>query len=211
MAEGEPQPTPPTGGWWRRQGAALARWLHIYLSMASFGILFFFAVTGITLNHADWFYGDTPQPVQSKGRVERAWVKAGDAASVAKLEIVEHLRSRHRIHGALAEFRIEDAQCAVSFRGPGYNAEAFISRETGEYELSETRMGWVAVLNDLHKGRDSGRAWSWVIDLSAGLMVLVSLTGLVLLLFLRRRRASGLWLAAAGALVAWLIYYLLVP
>jgi uncharacterized protein len=211
MPEGGAQPKPPTGGWWRRQGAALARWLHIYLSMASFGILFFFAVTGLTLNHADWFYGDTPQPAQSRGRVERAWVKAGDAASVAKLEIVEHLRSRHRIHGALAEFRVEDAQCAVSFRGPGYNAEAFINRETGEYELSETRMGWVAVLNDLHKGRDSGRAWSWVIDLSAGLMVLVSLTGLILLLFLRRRRASGLWLAAAGAVVAWLVYYLLVP
>jgi hypothetical protein len=29
----------------------VSRWLHIYLSMASFGILFFFAVTGLTLNH----------------------------------------------------------------------------------------------------------------------------------------------------------------
>lgn len=211
MPEGETQITPPAGGWWRRQGAALARWLHIYLSMVSFGILFFFAVTGITLNHADWFYGDTPQPAQSKGRLERQWVKPGDAASVAKLEVVEHLRSRHRVHGELAEFRVEDGQCAVSFRGPGYNAEAFINRETGEYELNETRMGFVAVLNDLHKGRDSGRAWSWVIDLSAALMVLVSVTGLVLLLFLRRRRASGLLLAAVGAVAAVVIYVWLVP
>ena len=36
----------------RRQGA---RWLHIYGSMASFAVVLFFAVTGLTLNHQDWF------------------------------------------------------------------------------------------------------------------------------------------------------------
>ena len=40
---------------WKRQLASLSRWLHIYLSMVSFGVLFFFAVTGLTLNHTDWF------------------------------------------------------------------------------------------------------------------------------------------------------------
>ena len=40
---------------WKRRTAIAARWLHIYLSMVSFAILFFFAVTGITLNHAEWF------------------------------------------------------------------------------------------------------------------------------------------------------------
>ena len=36
---------------WKRQMMIVSRWLHIYLSIASFGILFFFAVTGLTLNH----------------------------------------------------------------------------------------------------------------------------------------------------------------
>ncbi|HLK64387.1 MAG TPA: hypothetical protein VKU19_13160 [Bryobacteraceae bacterium] len=35
-----------TQSFWKRQFMILSRWLHIYLSMASFGILFFFAVTG---------------------------------------------------------------------------------------------------------------------------------------------------------------------
>ena len=30
------------------------RWVHIYVSMLSFAALFFFAVTGITLNHPSW-------------------------------------------------------------------------------------------------------------------------------------------------------------
>ena len=38
----------------RRRTATVTRWLHIYLSMASFGILFVFAITGLTLNHVEW-------------------------------------------------------------------------------------------------------------------------------------------------------------
>jgi hypothetical protein len=39
---------------WKKNTASIARWLHIYLSMISFVIILFFAVTGLTLNHADW-------------------------------------------------------------------------------------------------------------------------------------------------------------
>ena len=42
---------------WKRRLAKYSRWLHIYASMTSFVIVFFFAVTGWTLNHADRFSG----------------------------------------------------------------------------------------------------------------------------------------------------------
>ena len=38
---------------------------------------------------------------------------------------------------------------------------------SGRYELMETRMGFAAVMNDLHKGRDTGRAWARLIDVSS--------------------------------------------
>ena len=139
--------------------------------MASFGVLFFFAATGITLNHTEWF-GNRQSVTQRKGNVDLNWLKGKD---VAKLEIVEHLRATG-VKGALSDFRIDSGQIGVSFKGPAYTADAFIDRETGKYDLTETRMGFVAVINDLHKGRDSGRAWSLVIDLSAALMVFVSLS-----------------------------------
>ncbi len=197
----------------RRQVASASRWLHIYLSMVSFAILFFFAVTGLTLNHAEWFSGE-PKSVQQKGRIELKWVKAADAAdanAVNKLEVVEFLRRTHGIKGALTDFRVDDAQCNVSFKGPGYAADTFINRDNGEYELTETRMGFVAVINDLHKGRDSGRSWSFIIDASAVLMTLVSLTGMVLIWFVKRRRFSGLILAVVGGLICYLIYLIWVP
>lgn len=191
---------------WKRKLAAISRWLHIYLSMASFAVLFFFAVTGLTLNHTEWF-GDKQSVTQRKGSVDLKWVKTENPA---KLEIVEQLRSTG-VKGALSDFRIDGPQIGVSFKGPAYTADAFIDRETGKYDLTETRMGFVAVINDLHKGRDSGRAWSWVIDLSAVLMTLVSLSGLVLIFYLHKRRASGLIALASGAVLCWLIYMVWVP
>ena len=174
--------------------------------MLSFGVLFFFAVTGLTLNHSDWF-SSAQQSVQVKGKLNPAWLKG----NVSKLEVVEYLRQKHHVSGALSDFRIDDAQCSVSFKGPAYTADTFIDRATGAYDLTETRMGFVALINDLHKGRDSGRAWAWVIDLSAVLMVLVSLSGLVLIFYLQKRLVSGLLTLAGGSLACYFSYWYWVP
>ena len=191
---------------WKRQLMIAARWLHIYLSMASFGILFFFAVTGLTLNHADWF-AQQEHTVQLRGSVEKKYL----TNDVAKLELVEYLRNAHGIHGAVKDFRVEDRDCSIAFKGPGYAADVLIDRATGHYELTETRMGLFAVLNDLHKGRDTGAAWAWMIDLSAVLMTLVSLSGLLLIFFLQKKRFSGLIVAAAGTVLCYLAYLAWVP
>jgi len=197
----------PTNPLWKRKLASVSRWLHIYLSMVSFAVVFFFSVTGITLNHQDKF-SSAQSSKQYKGAVQLVWITG---ANIDKLATVEHLRKTHAIHGAVADFRIEDAQLTVSFKGPGYAADAFIDRKTGKYEVNETRMGWVAIINDLHKGRDSGRSWAWVIDLSAGLLVLVSFTGIILLFYLTKKLASGLMAGFAGALVCYLVYAIWVP
>jgi hypothetical protein len=174
--------------------------------MASFAVLFFFAVTGLTLNHSNWFDGQE-RTSQLKGTVDAKWV----GPNVAKLEIVEYLRKAHHITGAMHDFRVDDTQCAVSFKGPGYTADTTIDRQTGAYELSETRMGFIAVVNDLHKGRDSGTVWAAIIDISAVLMTLVSLTGFVLIFFMLKRRSSGLIVFAMGAAAVVVLYCKWVP
>jgi hypothetical protein len=63
-------------------------------------------------------------------------------------------------------------------------------------------------MNDLHKGRDTGTAWSWVIDVSAIFLVLISLSGLILLLFIKKKRISGIILAIIGLFLICLIYKL---
>jgi hypothetical protein len=191
---------------WKRRIARWSRWLHIYLSMVSFVIVFFFAATGLTLNHQQWF-AKQQRTAQYKGQLDPKWL----AGNVAKLEIVEYLRSHHKLSGAVNEFRVEDGQSSVSFKGPGYEATVFIDRQSGAYDVTETRMGIAAVMNDLHKGRDSGKAWGWLIDASAVFMTFVSVSGIVLLLFLQKRRFSGIMAGTAGAVLCYVAYVLWVP
>ena len=215
----------------RRVTASTSRFLHLYLSMLSFAVVLFFAATGITLNHPDWFssqiktivhHGVAPhqmlgshpaaEPDNPGNKTTRSEaVNANSEAGVDKLGLVEMLRSREGIHGAVSDFSVDDSQIEISFKAPGYSADAFIDRDNGKYDLTETRNGIVAVMNDLHKGRDSGRAWAWVIDLSAGLLVLVSLTGLILIWFMHKRRVKGLLLAVTGALLCLAMYKIFVP
>jgi len=181
------------------------RWLHIYLSMISFALVLFFAVTGLTLNHADKFTGEL-HTQQRKGKLDPAWTNSKDTTKINRLNIVEHLRRTNGIHGSLNDFRIDDDQLTIAFKGPGYAADVFITRATGAYDLTITTTGWIGVVNDLHKGRDTGNGWSVFIDIAALLLTLVSITGLLLILFLKKRRLSGLAVAAAGLLISWLIY-----
>ena len=110
--------------------AKLMRWLHIYLSMFGLAAVLFFSVTGITLNHPDWAFGQVERRREAEGpgrhqmgrprrRVGRfaGGCRFRPAGQVAKLEVVEHLRKTHAIRGALAEFRVDDTECMVSFKG----------------------------------------------------------------------------------------------
>lgn len=191
----------------KRRTAVLIRWLHIYLSMLSFAIVFFFAVTGLTLNHADRFV-DQLHTVQQKGQIDTSWTGGGgkDTTRVDKLKVVEWLRRQNNVKGYCSDLRIDEEQVSISFKGPGYAADAFINRATGKYDLTVTTAGFVGVINDLHKGRDTGSTWSVFIDASAILLALVSLTGLILILFLKKKRLAGLLVATAGLALAWLVY-----
>jgi hypothetical protein len=194
----------------KKRTAAFSRWLHLYLSMFSFLIVLFFAVTGLTLNHTEWFDG---KEIENKfeGNLPVEWVKTDDTSRIKKLEIVELLRKHYHISGYVSDFYIQDEECAVSFKGPGYSADAFINREDGTFQLTELKLGVFAVLNDLHKGRDSGKSWGLLIDISAIFLTIVSLSGLVMLFFLKKKRMNALLIALVGAVICYLVYKIWVP
>ena len=197
------------------------RWLHIYVSMFGLAAVLFFSVTGLTLNHPDWF-GEPERRVSAQGQMAPEWLRPGvpvgsaaaetdEPQQVAKLEIVEYLRNAHGIRGAVAEFQVDERECTVTFKGPGYAADAFIDRETGHYDLTQTIHGFVAVINDLHNGRDTGKAWSAVIDVSAIGLAVISLTGLVLLFYLKRKRVSGPLVVVGGAVAVGAVVMFFAP
>jgi hypothetical protein len=191
-----------------RKMAMLMRWLHIYLSMVSFAIVFFFAVTGLTLNHADKFVKN--HETTEKGKMNAAWTNSPDTNKIDKLHIVEYLRETHHIRATVGDLWIDENEIRVPFRGPAFAADAVINRDKGTYELTSTSAGFIGFINALHQGRDTSQVWSVVIDVAAVLLTLVSLTGMVLLLYLKKKRFSGLLVAALGLLLAYLMYKLFI-
>jgi hypothetical protein len=207
-----------------RAGGSVAywvRWLHTYLSLFAFAALLFFAVTGLTVNHPDWFYqgvrstevsGSLPAKLAQNFATATQETPAATSISPAvQSQCIEFLRRQHHVGGTVSEFRTDDIESVVAFKGPGYSAEAVVDRQTGQFRLTESKHGIVSVINDLHKGRDSGAAWSLVIDLSAVLMVIASVTGIWLVLYLKRRVAAGLITAAIGTIALAAVYWLCVP
>ncbi len=197
-------PKPGFGARLRRRTAIVARWLHIYLSMVSFAVILFFAVTGFTLNHVDQLSTE-PKITQASGNMPHQWLKP-NTGEPDKIAILDHLRQTNHLRGEVADYRVDDRQIAVSFKGPGYSADAFIDRDSNRYDVTETSSAMLDVINDLHRGRNTGKAWSVVVDGSAILLTLVSLTGLLLIFFVYKKRTAGLILVALGALVSWIVY-----
>lgn len=181
------------------------RWIHIYTSMISLLVVLFFALTGITLNHPEWTFGGREVQTKYQGTLKPESVVDG---KVQWLAVVEQLRAEHPVRGAAADMRVDGDEGSLSFKAPGNTSDCFFNIKNREYDLSITAQGLVGVMNDLHRGRDSGSAWAWVVDVSGVFLTVISLTGLGILFYLKKSRVAGFSLAAAGIIVIAVLAYL---
>ena len=165
------------------------RWLHTYTSMISLLVVLFFALTGITLNHPDWAFGSSEVRREVTGTLPKGWISGSE---VNWLTVAEELRAQQGLKGRAGETRVDGNEASISFLGPGYSADTYIDTATGQYTTTVLAQGGVAVLNDLHKGRDTGGAWKWLIDLRGGVLTLVAVTGIGILLYLKKTRRQAL-------------------
>ena len=78
-------------------------------------------------------------------------------------------------------------------------------RQCGHITSETTRRGWIAYLNDLHKGRNAGGAWGWFLDIFAGACILFTFTGFLLLQLHSRHRPSTWPIVAGGVAIPTLI------
>lgn len=166
---------------WMQQ---LRRW-HWISSAVSLAGLLLFAATGITLNHADGI-GAEPRVVTRHATMPPTLV-AGLAAvpeegkaplPAPTREWVEQTLSV-KVAGRGAEWSPDEAYLALP--RPGGDAFLSIDRQTGAVAYEQTSRGPVALLNDLHKGRDTGPIWQGFIDVFAGACLVFAATGLFLL------------------------------
>jgi hypothetical protein len=189
----------------------LNRSLHIYISMFALLLVLFFSVTGVFLNRPEWFDLDQPIPSDREGSVPTHVLETkGDQRPLA---MVEYLRANLGARGQMTSFEDEPDldEIRIQFTGPGRRGEFLINKKDGKTQIHEEVSNSLSVLSDLHKGKGSGGPWKLLIDISAILLVFISLTGIILWVVLPKRRKLGIISLVAGTVVSIAIYWWLVP
>ncbi|MBA1264016.1 PepSY-associated TM helix domain-containing protein [Stutzerimonas sp. NM35] len=189
----------------------LRQWHWISSALCLVGMLLF-AVTGITLNHA--------AQIEAKPKIIEHTASLPESLQQQLLSDQPGVGLPNDLRGWLEqELGIDlagrdaewsDGELYVALPRPGGDAWLSLVLETGELEYESTDRGWISYLNDLHKGRNTGTAWSWFIDIFAAACVVFSLTGLLLL----QRHAGGrptTWpLVGAGLVIPLLLALLFI-
>lgn len=168
--------------------------------MFSLLAILFFALTGITLNHPDWKFTNTETKRELKGQLPQGWKKGG---KVDLFRVGEFLRSHDGVRGSAdpPDLRDDDDEGTLSYKAPGYTADCVFNVKTGSYDLTITSQGFIGMMNDFHRGNSASAGWRWVIDFSGALLTVVALTGLSLLVYLKKLRTTALVAMGVGALI----------
>jgi uncharacterized protein len=186
---------------WLRQ---MRQWHWISAAVCLIGTLLF-AVTGITLNHASKIESkpvtqavSRTLPPELLAELKAIAPKNGQALPPA---VVDWIRRQMPTPLAARETEWSAQEIYVSLPRPGGDAWLSVDLGSGEVRYERTDRGWVSYLNDLHKGRNTGLAWSLFLDVFAVACVVFCLTGLVLLQLLSETRPSTWPLVGLGLAV----------
>jgi hypothetical protein len=204
----------PQRAYWLK---TLHQWHWISSALCLLGMLLF-SVTGITLNHSAQIEAKpqvSTQAAQLPAELQMQLAKLDpEAAGKAKTALPPDLQQWMKdqlsldISGRDVEWSPDDAYIALP--RPGGDAWVRIDRASGVVEFESTSRGWVSYLNDLHKGRNTGTAWSWFIDIFAAACLIFSLTGLFILKMHAGNRPSTWPIVGLGVLIPFLLAILFI-
>ena len=196
--------------WWLKN---LHQWHWISSALCLLGMLLFSA-TGITLNHARQIEAKpqvtTRTAVLPESLLAVARQAAQQEAATLPMELSRWLESTWSVRSSGRVPEWTDGELYLSLPQPGGDAWLSVDTATGAATYEATDRGWIAYLNDLHKGRNTGPWWSWFIDLFAVAALVFSLSGLFLLQMHARQRATTWPVVGLGVIVPVLIALLLI-
>ena len=185
-------------------------WISAAISLAG---MLLFAVTGITLNHASQIEAKATR-MELSARMPAALltsVKQQDSKAPSMPEpALRWVEQEFELKLTGRSYERSDDEIYYALPQPGGDAWLSLDLTSGEVNHERTDRGWISYLNDLHKGRHTGTAWSGFIDVIAIACVVFSITGIVLLQVHAKRRPSTWPLVVGGLLVPFIFAVLFI-
>lgn len=199
----------------------LHEWHWISSAICLIGMLLF-AFTGITLNHAG--------QIESKPRVEtresqmppellpplqalQASLKdkpKSEASPEFPAPVAAFIRSEMKVDVSGRAVEWSDDEAYVPMPRPGGDAWLRVDLKEGAIEYESTDRGWISYINDLHKGRNTGGAWSLFLDVFAVGCLVFCITGLLILKMHSERRPLTWPMVGLGLVIPALLALLLI-
>ncbi|QEL65012.1 hypothetical protein OTERR_15360 [Oryzomicrobium terrae] len=197
----------------RRAGwlKTLHHWHWISSAVCLLGMLLF-SVTGITLNHAADIAA-RPQVEQRTAQLPAellTTLERNQATAPLPAALQPWLRDTLAVNAAGREAEWSADEVYLPLPRPGGDAWLRIDRASGAVEYERTDRGWVSYLNDLHKGRNTGTAWRWFIDIFAAACLMFSLTGLLILKYHAGNRPATWPVVGLGVVIPALLVLLFI-
>ncbi|NNH25924.1 PepSY-associated TM helix domain-containing protein [Acinetobacter terrestris] len=190
----------------RRDFYRHARYVHGWLSAFAFITLLFFSVTGLLLNHPEWFEPATTEET-TKLILPESLLKSIKQTENPSDTILNFVRQQHNLVGRYQSSEVMDNEVMIRLESPAGATDIFVTTDTGETEITQKPASTVSMLNDLHRGKNSGLGWSWLIDISAIIYIVLSLAGYILFLSIKTRLVTHLVLTAVSlAMIILLIW-----
>ncbi|MCL6247984.1 PepSY-associated TM helix domain-containing protein [Acinetobacter sp. ANC 4945] len=184
----------------RRDFYRHARYVHGWLSAFAFLILMFFALTGLLLNNTDWF-----EPAKDENTVTVTLapelLEKLRAQENPSTDILNFVRTKQDIVGRYQSSEVMDTEVMIRLESPAGSTDVWAMLDTGEVEISTKPASTVSLINDLHRGKNAGTAWSWLIDISAIVILILSIAGFILFLSIKSRLMTHLLLTAISLAV----------
>lgn len=188
-----------------------SRMLHAYISAFAFLALMFFSVTGILLNHPDWLQGKPPAEETVTAQIPAADIAAALKAAEPPKALAEAVTSRVKLRGAFHSGEMLEGEAMLRLEGATGATDVILDLETGKAEATVQRATVTTIVNDLHKGKNTGEVWKLLIDLTAILILALSVIGYVLFFSLRFRLKTSLVLTVVSLAVFLGLYVAFVP
>ncbi|MDR2298678.1 MAG: PepSY-associated TM helix domain-containing protein [Comamonas sp.] len=207
----------PQRAYWLKK---LHEWHWISSAICLIGMLLF-AVTGFTLNHAGQIEAkpkvetrDAQLPDDLLKKLQQAQGQSTQAASNAGVSLPADVDGwlAEQIKVSAKGFAVEwsEDEAYIPMPRPGGDAWLRVDLKDGGVEYERTDRGWISYLNDLHKGRNTGGAWSLFIDVFAIGCLVFCITGLLILKMHAQRRPMTWPMVGLGLVLPALLVLLLV-
>ncbi|WP_353235728.1 PepSY-associated TM helix domain-containing protein [Diaphorobacter ruginosibacter] len=199
----------------------LHEWHWISSAICLIGMLLF-AVTGFTLNHAGQIESkprvesrDGQLPAELLGQLQSAQARSAQqdksAAAVAlPMDVRDFIQRELKVDVGARAVEWSDDEAYVPMPRPGGDAWLRVDLKEGAIEYETTDRGWISYLNDLHKGRNTGGAWSLFIDIFAIGCLVFCITGLLILKMHSERRPLTWPMVGLGLVIPALLALLLI-